>query len=63
MGSGKSVALAMLVHWARTKGWLVFYIPSGKDWTHGSLYYKNEDSGLVDTPITAQIALEVYRII
>lgn len=59
VGSGKSVALAMIVQWARAKGWLVFYIPNGKEWTHGSLYYKNEDTGLVDTPNTAQMALEV----
>jgi len=60
VGSGKSVALAMIVQWARAKGWLVFYIPNGKEWTHGSLYYKNEDTGLVDTPNTAQMALEGF---
>jgi len=59
VGSGKSVALAMLVQWARARGWLVFYIPSGKGWTHGSLYYRNEETGLVETPVTAQMALEV----
>ena len=58
-GSGKSVALAMLVQWARARGWLVFYIPSGRGWTHGSLYYRNEETGLVETPVTAQMALEV----
>ncbi|CAM6020562.1 unnamed protein product [Sphagnum balticum] len=60
VGSGKSVALATLVHWARVQGWLVFYIPSAKDWTQGSFYYRNEETGLVDTPVTAQTALEGF---
>lgn len=59
VGSGKSVAVAMLVQWARARGWLVFYIPSGRGWTHGSLYYKQE-TGLVETPVTAQMALEGF---
>jgi hypothetical protein len=59
VGSGKSVAVAMLVQWARARGWLVFYIPSGRGWTHGSLYYRQE-TGLVETPVTAQMALEVW---
>lgn len=50
----------MLVQWARARGWLVFYIPSGKGWTHGSLYYRNEETGLVETPQTAQMALEGF---
>ncbi|KAG0595047.1 hypothetical protein M758_UG134400 [Ceratodon purpureus] len=59
-GSGKSVAMAMLVQWARARGWLVFYIPSGRGWTYGSLYYRNEETGLVETPVTAQMALEGF---
>lgn len=57
-GSGKSVLLAMLVHWARSKGWLVCFIPSGRNWTHNGLYYKNESSGLWDTPVQATSMLE-----
>ncbi len=60
VGSGKSVALGMLVHWARAMGWLVFYIPSAKKWTQGSFYYRNEETGLVDTPVTAHTALEGF---
>ncbi|KAI5068952.1 hypothetical protein GOP47_0015253 [Adiantum capillus-veneris] len=58
LGSGKSVLLAMLVHWARSKGWLVCYVPSGRSWTHDGLYYKNEASGLWDTPVQAVSMLE-----
>ncbi|KAJ9565249.1 LOW QUALITY PROTEIN: hypothetical protein OSB04_001215 [Centaurea solstitialis] len=47
---GKSIALAMLVHWARDQGWLVFYVPEGRSWTHGGLFYKNPLTGLWDTP-------------
>ncbi|TVU17939.1 hypothetical protein EJB05_34001 [Eragrostis curvula] len=50
---GKSIALAMLVHWARTGGWLVFYVPQGKDWTHGGFFYRNTYSDFFDTPIQA----------
>ncbi|KAF4375644.1 hypothetical protein G4B88_015179 [Cannabis sativa] len=47
---GKSIALAMLVHWARDEGWLVFYVPRGWEWTHGGFFYKNPQTGLWDTP-------------
>ncbi|MCO5558702.1 hypothetical protein L7F22_012288 [Adiantum nelumboides] len=57
-GSGKSVLLAMLVHWARSKGWLVCYIPSGRNWTNNGLYYKNGTSGLWDTPVQAASMLQ-----
>ncbi|KAG6553608.1 hypothetical protein Mapa_004522 [Marchantia paleacea] len=57
---GKSAALAMLVHWARAQGWLVFYVPSGRDWTSGGMYYKNEQTGLYDTPVQAKVALEGF---
>ncbi|XP_051117943.1 uncharacterized protein LOC127242443 [Andrographis paniculata] len=50
---GKSIALAMLVHWARKEGWLVLYVPKGRDWTHGGLFYKNPQTGLWDTPVQA----------
>ena len=56
---GKSIALAMLVHWASTEGWLVFYVPQGKDWTHGGFFYRNTYSDLFDTPIQAAKILQV----
>lgn len=59
-GSGKSVVLAMLVQWARSKGWLVCYIPSGRKWTHNGLYYKNQSSGLWDTPVQAASMLQDF---
>jgi small subunit ribosomal protein S29 len=58
--SGKSIALAMLVHWARTEGWLVFYVPQGKEWTHGGFFYKNPYNGLWDTPIQAKRTLQDF---
>lgn len=58
-GSGKSITLAMLVLWARTNGWLVFYVPRAKGWTHGAYYYKNKVTGLWDTPVEALSTLEV----
>lgn len=51
---GKSIALAMLAHWARDEGWLVFYSPKGRDWTHGGFFYKNPQTGLWDTPLQAE---------
>lgn len=57
---GKSVALAMLVQWAREEGWLVFYVPQGRDWTHGGFFYKNPDTGLWDTPVQAANALQDF---
>ena len=56
---GKSIALAMLVHWARSEGWLVFYVPKGKDWTHGGFFYRNPHSDLWDTPVQATKILQV----
>ena len=56
---GKSIALAMLVHWARTEGWLVFYVPQGKDWTHGGFFYRNTYSDFFDTPLQAAKILQV----
>ncbi|OEL25729.1 hypothetical protein BAE44_0013252 [Dichanthelium oligosanthes] len=58
--SGKSIALAMLVHWARTQGWLVFYVPQGKDWTHGGFFYRNSYSDFFDTPVQAAKILQIY---
>ncbi|XP_050216485.1 uncharacterized protein LOC126667537 [Mercurialis annua] len=57
---GKSIILAMLVHWAREEGWLVFYVPRGKDWTHGGFFYKNPNTGLWDTPVQAQSILKDF---
>ncbi|KAG8387924.1 hypothetical protein BUALT_Bualt02G0071900 [Buddleja alternifolia] len=57
---GKSTALAMLVHWARKEGWLVFYVPRGRDWTHGGLFYKNPQTGLWDTPVQAANILQDF---
>ncbi|KAL6595137.1 hypothetical protein ACP70R_048240 [Stipagrostis hirtigluma subsp. patula] len=57
---GKSIALAMLVHWARTEGWLVFYVPQGKDWTHGGFFYRNTYSDFFDTPVQAAKILQDF---
>lgn len=51
--------LAMLVHWARAEGWLVFYVPRGRDWTHGGFFYKNPQTDLWDTPVQAENVLKV----
>ena len=56
---GKSTMLEMLVHWAREEGWLVFYVPRGREWTHGGYFYKNPITGLWDSPIQAENALKV----
>lgn len=60
---GKSIALAMLVHWARTEGWLVLYVPKGREWTHGGLFYKNPNTGLWDTPMQAAKVLQVRKVL
>ncbi|KAI5016553.1 uncharacterized protein LOC123431389 [Hordeum vulgare subsp. vulgare] len=57
---GKSIALAMLVHWARTEGWLVFYVPQGRDWTHGGFFYRNTYSDFFDTPVQAGKVLQDF---
>lgn len=57
---GKSIALAMLVHWARDEGWLVVYVPNGREWTHGGVFYKNPLTGLWDTPVQAANALQDF---
>ncbi|KAG5524607.1 hypothetical protein RHGRI_031321 [Rhododendron griersonianum] len=54
---GKSIALAMLVHWARDEGWLVVYVPNGREWTHGGVFYKNQQTGFWDTPMCAGLLL------
>ncbi|KAG5603119.1 hypothetical protein H5410_034489, partial [Solanum commersonii] len=58
VSSGKSIALAMLVHWARDEGWLVLYVPKGREWTHGGFFYKNPKTGLWDTPVQAANVLQ-----
>ncbi|KAH7282339.1 hypothetical protein KP509_35G025900 [Ceratopteris richardii] len=50
----------MLVHWARSKGWLVCYIPSARKWTDNGFYYKNDSSGLWDTPVQATSMLQDF---
>lgn len=55
---GKSIALAMLVQWAREEGWLVFYVPRGREWTHGGFFYKHPETGLWDTPVQAENVLK-----
>lgn len=60
---GKSIALAMLVQWAREEGWLVLYVPQGKQWTHGGFFYKHPQTGLWDTPVQAENVLKVRLII
>lgn len=57
---GKSIALAMLVHWARDEGWLVFYAPRGREWTHGGFFYKNPQTGFWDTPLQAEKILKDF---
>ncbi|GAB2272430.1 hypothetical protein Dimus_007256 [Dionaea muscipula] len=57
---GKSIALALLVHWARNEGWLVFYVPKGRSWTHGGYFYKNPQTGLWDTPVQAEDILKDF---
>ncbi|OVA12682.1 Ribosomal protein S23/S29 [Macleaya cordata] len=60
VSSGKSIALAMLVHWARDEGWLVLYVPKGKEWTHGGFFYKNPQTELWDTPVQASKVLQDF---
>ncbi|KAJ4719105.1 mitochondrial 28S ribosomal protein S29-related [Melia azedarach] len=57
---GKSITLAMLVHWAREEGWLVLYVPRGREWTHGEYFYKNPQTGLWDTPLQAENVLKDF---
>ncbi|KAG9151158.1 hypothetical protein Leryth_002736, partial [Lithospermum erythrorhizon] len=57
---GKSIALAMLVFWARNEGWLVLYSPRGREWTHGGFFYKNRQTGLWDTPVQAANILQDF---
>ncbi|KAH9716606.1 mitochondrial 28S ribosomal protein S29-like protein [Citrus sinensis] len=57
---GKSITLAMLVHWAREEGWLVLYVPRGREWTHGGYFYKNPQTGLWDTPLQAENVLKDF---
>ncbi|GAB2214675.1 hypothetical protein Droror1_Dr00019035 [Drosera rotundifolia] len=57
---GKSITLAMLVHWARDQGWLVFYVPNARSWTHGGFFYRNPQTGLWDTPVQAENILKDF---
>lgn len=60
LSCGKSIVLAMLVNWAREEGWLVLYVPRGRDWTHGGLFYKNPETSLWDTPVQAVNILQDF---
>ncbi|KAL6515888.1 hypothetical protein OROGR_019193 [Orobanche gracilis] len=60
LSCGKSIALAMLVYWARKEGWLVLYVPRGREWTRGGLFYKNPQTGLWDTPVQAANVLRDF---
>mmetsp|Transcript_32595 Transcript_32595/g.45228 ORF Transcript_32595/g.45228 Transcript_32595/m.45228 type:complete len:416 (+) Transcript_32595:92-1339(+) len=51
-GSGKSVLLAQMVHWARSQGWLVLYVPNSEYYLSNSNFSKHS-SGMTDTPETA----------
>ncbi|KAJ7982620.1 mitochondrial 28S ribosomal protein S29-related, partial [Quillaja saponaria] len=57
---GKSIALAMLVQWAREEGWLVLYVPRGREWTHGGFFYRHPQTGLWDTPVQAANVLKDF---
>ncbi|KAK8919043.1 hypothetical protein KSP39_PZI021534 [Platanthera zijinensis] len=57
---GKSITLALLVHWARSEGWLVLYVPKGKEWTHGGFYYRNPNNDFWDTPVQAAKILQDF---
>ncbi|GAB2235093.1 hypothetical protein Droror1_Dr00004375 [Drosera rotundifolia] len=60
LSCGKSIALALLVHWARNEGWLVLYVPKGRSWTHGGYFYGNPQTGLWDTPVQAENILKDF---
>ncbi|XP_058083106.1 uncharacterized protein LOC131231042 [Magnolia sinica] len=57
---GKSITLAMLVHWARSEGWLVLYVPQAREWTHGGFFYKHPETGFWDTPVQAAKILQDF---
>ncbi|KAG2500055.1 hypothetical protein HYH03_002332 [Edaphochlamys debaryana] len=56
-GSGKSVALAALVEWARRQGWLAVYIPSCLELVRGG-FFRQRDSRGWDTLTSAQQLLK-----
>jgi len=61
VGAGKSVALAHIVAWARSEGYVVAYVPSGRALTVDSSYQKDEATGAWDTPEHARAVLEWLR--
>jgi|AntAceMinimDraft_1070359.scaffolds.fasta_scaffold16701_1 hypothetical protein len=58
-GSGKSCSLVNLAAWARAAGYFVVYVPSGRAFTQESSYFKDQASGLWDTPEHAQLFLQL----
>ena len=61
VGAGKSVALAHIVAWARSEGYVVAYVPAGRALTVDSSYQKDEATGAWDTPEHARAVLEWIR--
>lgn len=59
-GSGKSIALFIMVNWARKNGWIVMYIPSAYLLVEGSSYVKGEDE-LWETPDAARFILNSMK--
>lgn len=56
-GSGKSVALAAAVEFARLCGAVVLYIPSCKSLVDGGMYHKSEEGDGWNTPDQARAIL------
>ncbi|KAK9903455.1 hypothetical protein WJX75_006121 [Coccomyxa subellipsoidea] len=55
--SGKSVAVAALVHWARLSGWVAVYLPNAEVLTAGGTFAYNKDAEVWDTPESAKYIL------
>ena len=57
-GAGKTFTLVNLVAWARSSGYHVVYVPSGRRLVIESNYQKDEATGLWDTPEHAALFLK-----
>ncbi|CAL8465449.1 g4985 [Coccomyxa elongata] len=55
--SGKSIAMAALVHWARLSGWVALYIPNAEVLTAGGTFAYNKEKNEWDTPESAKYIL------